>query len=522
VWVGLLAAGLTQAPVTFAAPEATETKAAAEKNTADTKSPAEHKDAPKPKVVRHEFSGTFNGESLSYTATAAETFLKNDKGEDSASIFSVTYAKKNVGAPEQRPVTFVFNGGPGSAALWLHIGVFGPKTLALPPDDSSPGAAPYRLTDNPLSILDVTDLVFIDPVGTGYSHALGTAKDEDYWGLSADASSIGSFIRTWLTANGRWNSPKYLAGESYGTARAAQVSSDLQNGSDGVYVNGIILISSILDFHLVNFQSGNDAPYICYLPTYAAAAWYHNKLDPKPDDLDAFLGEVRAFAEGEYAAALLKGSALPTAAREAIAKRLARYTGLSETYILQSDLRIQAHRFMKELLRDREQVLGRYDARILGKDADSAGEGPDGDPSYYTINGAFSAAIHDYLTRTLGFEADSRYKVLDGTPGHGWKWADKPGPGSYVNVASNLGQSMRENASLRVFTANGLYDLATPVFATELTMAHNGIPAERVTFKYFDAGHMMYTHAPSRAALARDVRSFINAGTKAGGAKPGK
>lgn len=507
---------LTLASVTFAATDATDAKVDADKQTAPAKSAPEPatKDTAKPKVTRHEFSGTFNGASLSYAVTAGETFLKNDKGEDSASIFSVTYSKKNAGAPEQRPVTFVFNGGPGSSSVWLHIGVLGPKVLALSQGGSHPAAAPYRLEDNPLSILDVTDLVFVDPVGTGYSHALGSAKDEDYWGLGADAKSIGSFIRTWLTANGRWNSPKYLAGESYGTTRAAQLTSDLQNGSDGVYVNGIILISSVLDFHLASFQAGNDAPYIAYLPTYAAAAWYHNKLDPKPDDLDAFLREVRAYAQNEYAVALLKGSGLSSSERKAVAERLARYTGLAEDYILQSDLRIQASRFMKQLLRDREQVIGRYDARILGKDYDAAGENPDGDPSYYTINGAFSAAIHDYLTRVLKFDAGDRYKILDGSPGHGWKWAEHAAPGAYVNVADNLGQAMRENGDLRVFTANGLFDLATPFFATEQTMAHNGIPTARVTFTYFEAGHMMYTDDPSRGKLARDIRAFIQAGTK--------
>lgn len=513
-----MAAVCLHTPVTFADPDTTDAAktdtnkdATKDKDTAPAKPAPEapHKAPPKPQVVRHDFTGTFNGTSVSYVATAGETFLKNEKGEDWASIFSVTYAKKNAGAPEQRPVAFIFNGGPGSSSVWLHIGVLGPKVLA----ETNLGAAPYPLVDNPLSILDVADLVFVDPVGTGFSHALGTAKDDEFWNMDTDTKSVGSFIRAWLTANGRWNSPKYLIGESYGTTRAARLTSDLQNGSDGVYVNGIALVSTVLDFRAISFQSGNDTPYIAFLPTYAAVAAYHGKIDPKPENLDAFLREVRAFASNEYAVALLKGSALSPAERQAIAERLAHYTGLSEDYILQSDLRVHASRFMKELLRDREQVVGRYDGRIIGKDSDAAGEGPESDPSYDVINGAFSAAIHDYLTRILKFPADDRYKVLDGTTNHGWKWGDR-GPGASVNVADNLGKAMRENADLRVMTANGLYDLATPFFGTELTMAHNAIPTERVSYAYYDAGHMMYTYAPARTALARDIRQFIKAGEK--------
>jgi carboxypeptidase C (cathepsin A) len=469
-------------------------------------------DAEKPKVTRHAFDGQFNGEHVAYDAVAAEMFIKNDDGKNTASMFSVSYIK-HATDPARRPVTFVFNGGPGSASLWLHLGVFGPKTIALPRDGAPPAAAPYDIEDNKQSILDVTDLVFIDPVGTGYSHAMGDSKDEDFWGMEADAKSIGTFIRRWLTENQRWNSPKYLAGESYGTTRAAQLASTLQTGGDGIYLNGVVLISSVLDFHTSFFNAGNDLPYITYLPTYAAAAWYHDKIEPKPADLDAFLREVRSFAQNEYASALMQGSALSGDARADIVKRLSHYTGLSEDYISQANLRVAPGRFRKQLLRDRGLVLGRYDARIVGKDFDNAGEKPDADPAFYTIDGAFTAAINDYLTRVLKVNIDSRYRVLDSDPSNHWKWQDHPGPGSYVNVADGLGEAMRQNADLRVFAANGLYDLATPFFATEVTLAHNAIPADRVSLSYFAAGHMMYTHGPSRDGLARAVRAFIRAGS---------
>ena len=491
---------------------AAETKDKTAKSAKPAAKPKAKAEPPPPKVVSHEFSGAFNGDKLTYTVTAGETFLKNDKGEPTASIFTTAYTKNGATDPSRRPVTFVFNGGPGSASLWLHLGVFGPKRVVLPDDANQAGTAPpYRLEDNPLSLIDVSDLVFIDPVGTGYSHAMGEAKNEDFWGLSADAKSIAQFIRLWLTANGRWNSPKYLAGESYGTLRAARLVQELQFGYDTVSLNGVLLISSILDYHSITFNQGNDYPYVAFLPTYAAAAWFHGKIEPKPPQLAPFLDEVRAFATNAYSVALIKGSGLPAAERKAIIARIAHYTGLSETYIDQTNLRINAFRFMKQLLRDRGRVVGRYDARITGEDYDAAGETFDNDPSLYTVDGAFVSTINDYLTRILKVGIDRHYTILDSEPSRKWKMTDGK-DNTYVNVAPHLGQAMRENRDFRVFVANGYYDLATPFFGTEMTMANNGINPDRVVLKYFEAGHMIYTHGPSRERLTRDARAFIKAG----------
>ena len=463
-----------------------------------------------PRTFAKSFTGRFNDERIAYTVTAGETFLKDDDGEPTASIFTVAYTRDGVDDPATRPVSFVFNGGPGSASLWLHMGVFGPKRVVVPSDGNDAGAAPYTIEDNPLSILDVTDMVFIDPVGTGYSRPLGDAKGKDFWGLREDAESIAEFIRLYLTKNGRWNSPKYVAGESYGTTRAAQLVNELQRTFTGVALNGVILISAILDFHTAEFAMGNPLPYVSFLPTYAATAWYHDLVDNKPVRLEDFVTEARQFALNEYSVALLKGSRLTAAERENIVRKLARYTGLDETYIRQTELQIGAFRFMKQLLRDQGLTVGRFDSRYTGEDYDDAGEFFDNDASAYGIDAAYVAAVNDYLTRTLEVDFEQRYKILDSEPGRNWNWSTRErGWPSYVNVAPHLGRGMRENKDLRAFIANGYYDLATPFFATENSVAANGIDPDRVVMAYYEAGHMMYTHAPSLEKLASDVRAFI-------------
>ena len=458
------------------------------------------------------FSGRFNDERLSYTVTAGETFLMDAKGEPTASIFTVAYTKDGLDDPTTRPVTFVFNGGPGSASLWLHMGVFGPKRVIVPSDGLDAGAAPYVIEDNPLSILDVTDLVFIDPVGTGYSRPLGETEGKEFWGLREDAKSIAELIRLYLTKNGRWNSPKYVAGESYGTTRAAQLVNELQRTFTGIALNGVIMISAILDFHTTEFAMGNTLPYVSFLPTYAATAWYHDVLDDKPARLEDFVEEARVFALEEYSVALLKGSRLSATERDNIVQGLARYTGLSETYVDQTELQIGDFRFMKQLLRDRGLTVGRFDSRYTGKDFDDAGEFFDNDASAYGVDAAFVAAVNDYLTRVLEVDFERRYKVLDSEPGRNWNWSAKERDWpSYVNVAPHLGRGMRENKDLRAFFANGYYDLATPFFATENSVAANGVDPDRVVMAYYEAGHMMYTHGPSLEKFARDVRAFIAA-----------
>jgi carboxypeptidase C (cathepsin A) len=443
-----------------------------------------------PKKFQTRHSARFHGRQLAYTATAAETHLKDAAGKPSASIFSIAYVKEGESDPARRPVTFLFNGGPGSASLWLHLGVFGPKRVVLPSDAAFPGAAPFPLVDNPHCALDLTDLVFIDPVGTGYSRPLGEAKVEEFWGLDADAATMADFLRQWLTDNRRWASPLYLAGESYGTTRAVAVAGKLHGGLSNVALNGLALISTIIDFHTARFEKGNPLPDACFLPTYTLAAIYHGALKVKPSERTKLLEEVRIFAVEEYLPAMLLGSRMEAARRKRVLAKLARFTGLSEAWLERANLRIEPTRFRKELLRDRGKTVGRLDARYLGDDYDDAGEYPEADPSGYAIAGAYTAAMNDYLTRILAVDLDRPYTVFNMEALKSWDWygpkdkATLKWPG-YVNVAPELGRVQRENPALKVLMANGLYDLATPFFAVETTIAGNGIDAARIDMTYY-------------------------------------
>ncbi|NIM01862.1 MAG: peptidase S10, partial [Acidobacteria bacterium] len=362
-----------------AAPALADKPASAEK-------PAE---IPPAQVFTTSHSGKFGGAMVKYIATAGETYLKDEDGKPKASIFSIAYVQDGVTDPTKRPVTFLWNGGPGSSSVWLHMGAFGPKRVVVPSDAKDDGAPPFLMEDNPLTILDVTDLVFVDPVGTGYSRPLGEHEGKEFWGVSEDAQSVAEFIRSWITTNKRWASPKYIGGESYGTTRSAAVIHELEGRFDDVAVNGLILISTVMDFYTSGFQTGNELGYITYLPTMAATAAYHGKVDPPPADLKAFLEEAREFAVEEYAPALLRGNTLPDDERARIRKRLSYFTGISEDYFRLSDLRITDRRFYKELLRDEGLVVGRLDGRFTGRDMDDAGETPESDPSFYGIDGAY-------------------------------------------------------------------------------------------------------------------------------------
>jgi carboxypeptidase C (cathepsin A) len=488
---------------------------AGETAAADAAKPATPPSAPPPPPKRFvtTHKGSFHGKKIAYSAIAAETHLKDGAGKPRASIFSVAYVKDGEADPAKRPVTFLFNGGPGSASLWLHLGVFGPKRLIVPSDGKLAGAAPFPLVDNPHCALDLTDLVFIDPVGTGFSHPLGEAKGEEFWGLDIDAETTATFLKQWLTDNKRWASPVYLGGESYGTTRAVAVAGKLQGGLDNVTLNGLALISVIIDFHTARFEKGNPLPDACFLPTYTASALYHGKIKPKPKNRDAFLDEVRAFALDEYLPAMFKGSRLPAAQRKRVVQRLAGYTGLSEAWLERANLRIDPSRFRKELLRDEGQSIGRLDTRYRGDDYDDAGEYPDSDAAGYGIAGAYAAAMKDYLGRTLQVEMDRPYTVFSMDAIKAWDWhgpKGKAGWPSYVNVAPELGRVQRENPALRVLMANGLYDLATPFFAVETTIAGNGIEAGRIKMTYYESGHMMYVHEPSLRQLVADFRGLYD------------
>ena len=412
---------------------------------------------------------------------------------------------------DQRPVMFTFNGGPGSSSVWLHMGTFGPRRVDMA-DGVHPNAAPYALVDNAHSLLDVTDLVFIDPVGTGYSHALGDAENKDFHGIDQDTQAVGDFIRLWVTRNERWNSPKLVGGESYGTTRTAALARHLQQR--GMYVNGLVLVSSILNFQTARFDTGNDLPYITFLPTYAATAWYHGRIADRPDSLEAFLKPVREFAAGPYATALMQGDQLGAEDRVAVAEQLAAYTGLDTEYLLQTNLRINIFRFTKELLRDQRRTVGRLDSRFKGMDRDAASDRFEHDPSMTAIMGPYTAALNHYVRTELEFRDDAEYEILSGEVNRNWDWIreDTRGVG-YVNVAEDLRQSMARDPNLRVFVANGYYDLATPFFATEYTMDHLQVEPElkpNIVMTYYEAGHMMYIHPQSLVKLKQDLDDFIS------------
>ncbi len=492
-----LLAALLSAPTPLAAEE----RASPEK-TADK--PAE---VPPPTVSITRHSGAFGGQRVAYTATARETYLKADDGTPKASIFSTAYVKD--GADPSRPVTFLFNGGPGSGSVWLHMGAFGPKRVAIPSDARDDGAPPYPIRDNPSSLLDVTDIVFIDPVGTGFSRALGKTEAKSYWGVTADAKSVAEFIRLWLTENGRWNSPKYLGGESYGTARSAAVANELEGGYNDVALNGIILISTILDFGAQAEVQGNEMSHVVNLPTMATTAWYHNKVADRPADVATFAAEARAFAAGDYLLALMKGNRLTGEERASIRTRLSRFTGLSEAYVERADLRVTPGRFYKELLRDRNLTVGRLDSRYTGTDYDNAGEKADNDPSFYGIDGGYTAAMNAYARSDLGFKTDKSYVTIGGVDDWDWKLKGNDDSAFYFNVAPYIGRTLRENSGAKVFVAAGWYDFATPFFGAEYSLGRTGIPADRVQFHYYDAGHMMYVRDADLAKLSSDIRAFI-------------
>ncbi|HQS97417.1 MAG: peptidase S10 [Novosphingobium sp. 17-62-19] len=488
-------AALMLAPVTLQAADKPAEKAAPK---------ADDSAIPEPNRVVAKRSGTFGGTRVAYTAIAGETYLKDKDGKPTAAIFSTTYLKD--GAEPNRPVFFLFNGGPGSGSLWLHMGAFGPKRVNLP-DALDDGAPPYDITDNPESLLDVADLVFIDPVGTGWSHALGTTDPKTFYGVKADAESIAQFIRLWLNEHNRWNAPKFLGGESYGTTRSAAVAAELNRAYNDVALNGVILISAVLDFGLEAEDEGNELQHMGNLPSYAAAAWYHNKLTPRPATVEAVVAEARAFASGPYVAALLKGNSLPAEERATVRARMAQLTGLSEDYLERANLRVSPGRFYKELLRDRGLSIGRLDARYTGKDYDNAGEEPDNDPSFYGIDASYPAAVNTYLRGDLGYKTDRSYVSIG--PVGPWDWRIGVGRDTYVNVAPGLARTLRENSKTKVWVGQGWYDFATPFYFAEYAMNRPGWPQDRVEFHYYDAGHMMYVRDADRKKLSADLRDFI-------------
>ncbi len=476
---------------------------------------------PKDNLVETHHSFTLHGQEIHYSVTCGTLVLKEEsekKGEAAgesegekprASIFFVAYTRDQVEERHKRPLTFSFNGGPGSSSVWLHLGLLGPRRVSMDKDGFA-FPPPYTLVDNAFSLLDETDLVFIDPVSTGFSRAVPGEKPKQFHGFKKDIESVGDFIRLYTTRYGRWTSPKFLIGESYGTTRAAGLSGYLQE-RHGMYLNGIMLISSILNFQTADFHTGNDLPYILFLPTYCATAWYHHRLNDELErDLRAALDEAEAFALGDYAHALLQGADLPEEERLVVVRKLARLTGLSEDYIERARLRIEIFRFTKELLRHEHRTVGRLDSRFKGIDRDSAGENFEYDPSMNNIAGPYTATFNDYVRGELKFESDLPYEILSERV-YPWSYAEFEN--EYVNVGETLRKAMTTNPHLKVYVANGYYDLATPYLATHYTFNHLGLDrtlAPNLRMGHFEAGHMMYIHIPSLEKLKGELVDFIH------------
>ena len=458
-----------------------------------------------PIVTTHELE--LGGDALSYSATVGKMPLKDEKDKIVAQIFYTAYTLDADADPAARPLIFVFNGGPGSASIWLHMGALGPKRVDMGEEGFMP-PPPYKLIDNAHTWLDLGDLVFIDPVGTGYSRATDPADNEKYWGLEADLEAVGEFIRLYLSRNQRWTSPLYLAGESYGTTRAAGLAGHLIDR--GIAFNGIVLISTVMNFQTLRFTKANDLPYTLYLPSFCAAAHYHGKLadELQARELRELLHEVADWAEGDYTVALAQGDRLTDDEQRAIAERLSRYTGLSQRFILGADLRINIMSFCKELLRDDKRAVGRLDSRFIGIMASAEGTTFDFDPSMNAIAPPYTAVYNQYIRGQLGYETDLNYEILSFKVNENWKYQG----GQFPDTSEGLRAAFAKNPFMRVLVAQGYYDLATPFQAAYYSLAHMGLDSalrDNVTIAEYDAGHMMYVHEPSLAKLKADAAAFI-------------
>lgn len=482
---------------------------------ADTTDEAQKPPEPIDDLVTTSHTLTVKRRKLNYTATTGRLVLREEVLTDGkfdghlpkAEVFLTAYTLDDAD-PTQRPVTFAFNGGPGSSSVWLHLGLFGPRrVVAGDAGDLTP--PPYGLVDNPESLLAHSDIVFIDPVGTGYSRAARNEKPADYHGFQRDLESVGEVIRLWTTRNGRWLSPKFLAGESYGTTRAGGLAHHLQT-RHGLYLNGLILISAVLDFSSLYFNSGNDLPYATYLPTYAAIAHYHGLLGDRP--LAEVLAEAEAFAARDFPWALSQGHRLSAEDRAATIAKLASLTGLTEDYLDRVDMRVEHVRFFTEVLRDRRQTVGRLDGRFTGWDPDYGRERWENDPSFTALTGAYTAALNHYVRAELEYPNDLPYEVLSQSTNEAWSY--KEFENSHVTVADRLAMAMRANPHLKVHVASGYTDGATPYYATDHVLAHLQLPEElraNIEVAYYEAGHMMYAHEPSRLQQSKDIAEFIRA-----------
>ncbi|WP_340687045.1 peptidase S10 [Amycolatopsis coloradensis] len=484
-------------------------KATDEKDTPSVETKVE----PTDDLVTTKHTLTLKRKKLAYTAQTGRIVLRKEVITDGksegykakAEVFVTSYTLDDA-EPGSRPVTFAFNGGPGSASVWLHMGLLGPRRV-LSGDVDDPVAPPYGLTDNQETLLAHSDLVFIDPVSTGYSRAVDGEAAKEYHGYTADIESIGEVIRLWVSRKQRWLSPKFLAGESYGTLRAAGLASHLQE-RHGMYLNGLLLISSVLDLGTLRFTEGNDLPYSLYVPTYAAIAHYHGLHGDRP--LDDVLADAEDFAAKELPWALARGARLSTQDRNEAVATLASLTGLSESYVDRVNLRIEHVRYFTELLRDKGLVVGRMDGRFTTWEPDGGREHMSDDPSISRIIGAYTGGLNHYVRAELGYENDLPYEVLSTDVFKAWSYSDFEGRS--VSSVDSLASAMRANPHLRVHVAFGHYDGATPYFASEHVLARLQIPEElreNIDTAYYPAGHMMYVHEESRVRQAKDLAKFI-------------
>ncbi len=486
----------------------------------EAKKPTEQKDEPKKeekpkeeKPKEHAGKVTLGGAEVRYLAQTGTIPILKDDGAPRASVFYVYYAAtdadgKRLAAKDQanRPITFFFNGGPGASSVWLHLGGLGPRRVDLPPEGLSPATAAH-VVDNPNSILDASDLVFVDPVSTGLSRAAKGEKPEQFFGVDEDIQSVGEFVRLFTTREQRWSSPKYFCGESYGVLRVAGLAQYLQE-KHGLYAEGLALMSGLVNFGTIGAEAGNDLPYLTFLPTFTATAHFHKKL---PSDLQGDLAQSvaasRAFAQGDYALALLQGSYLPDAQRQRIATQVARFTGLSVEQILDQDLRIEPSFFREMLLRKEGKILGRFDARVTGEDGDRSEQRPEFDPSFSNIVGGFSSAVNAYVRGELGYESDHPYHVLNGLP---WKYNGFEG--RFISTEGKLAQALKNNPRLRVVVLTGYRDLAVPEDSMRYSLSHLTLPKStraNIAFQHYESGHMMYLYLPDAEKLRRDLLEFI-------------
>lgn len=471
----------------------------------------------KDNIVTTQHTIQIGSKKLRYTAKVGTVVLKEEddkKGHHAkAEMFFMSFTKDGVRDKSKRPITFSFNGGPGSSSVWMLLGLLGPKRVPLGQSASERLKPPYVLSDNEYTLLLESDLVFIDPIGTGFSRPLSgeKANPSEFYSFQRDLDSVGELIRLITSREQRWHSPKFLIGESYGTTRATGLAAHLQQRY-GLSLNGIMLVSVVLNFQTILFDAGNDLPFLVYLPSYALTARYHKKLSARLQKMPekTFLEEVRAFAEGPYATALFKGSRLDAKSRAEVIAKLSEYTGLSEEYIDGANLRIEIMRFAKQILRSEGQVVGRFDSRITGIDGDDSGENFESDPSFDIVHGVYSACLNQFVRADLNYESDLPYEILSFKVFPKWRYDSFEN--SYVNTAEMLRTAMQKNPHMKVLVANGKYDLATPFFATEYTFDHLGVRdnlEQNVTHTYFDAGHMMYMDKKSLVSLSKDIQNFV-------------